>query len=225
MPRELDSPRPGVRLWLADLDAEDPGAADAWLSPSEKARAARFAFARDARRYRAGHVVLRRLLHAHDDLPPRAEFEIGPHGKPSSGGRPFNVSDSGSHLLVALGDTGGADIGVDLELLRPMDDSAELAERHFTAAERASLAAAPAEEASRCFLGGWTRKEACLKALGLGLGVDTSRFEAGLDAVERKVVVPTSVGEAAVFVRSLDVGTGLLAALAWGATSPADRHR
>ena len=219
MPRELDSPLPGVRIWLADLDAEAFEVADAWLSPSEKARAARFVFERDAKRYRTGHAVLRRLLHAHDRLPAGVEFEIGPHGKPSSGSRPFNVSDSGALLLVAIGAVGSAELGVDLEGLRPMVDSADLAQRHFTAAECASLHAAPPEEKSRRFLSGWTRKEACLKAVGLGLGVETSSVDVGLDAVERKVAIPSDSGMTRVFVRSIDAGDGVLAALAWVAAS------
>ena len=216
MPRELDSPFPGIRLWLADLDAEAFEAADAWLSPSEKVRAGRFMFERDAKRYRTGHAVLRRLLHAHERLPAGVEFEIGPHGKPSIGGRPFNVSDSGALLLVGMGAIGSAELGVDLEMLRPMVDSAHLAQRHFTAAECASLDAAPLEETSRRFLSGWTRKEACLKALGLGLGlgVETSSIDVGLDAGERKVAIPLNSRTTQVFVRSIDAGEGMLAALA-----------
>jgi len=41
---------------------------------------------------------------------------------------------------------------------------------------------ASAEARSRAFLVGWTRKEACLKAVGAGLLLDTRTFEAGLAA-------------------------------------------
>ncbi len=215
MLREIVSPVSDVRLWLVELDGPDDEDADAWLSPSEKARAGRFRFQRDAKRYRTGHVALRRLLSHHGDVLAGTEFQIGPNGKPAIGTRPFNTSDSDALLLVAIGTTiGGTAIGVDLELLRPMDDSFDLAQRHFSAAERASLRAAAPDEVVRMFLTGWTRKEACLKAVGLGLNVETSTIEVGLDRQERVVVVPSDCGTTTVRVRSIDAGAGVLAALA-----------
>ena len=132
----------GARLWLVDLDVRGDDDADCWLSPSERSRAARFVYARDATRFRAGHAVLRQLLSVHDALTPRVEFRVGPFGKPSSGGRPFNVSDSGPFLLIGIGSPDGPALGVDLELLRPIDDHTGLARHHFSAAECASLQAA-----------------------------------------------------------------------------------
>lgn len=215
-PREIASPVSDVRLWLVDLDdaADDEEALHAWLAPSEKARASRFRFQRDAVRYRAGHVALRRLLSLDGTVPPAAEFEIGPHGKPAWGDRPFNTSDSGALLLVAIGRPGGAALGVDVELSRPMDDAHDLARRHFTASERAALLAAAPGEATPAFLTGWTRKEACLKAVGLGLNVETSTIEVGLDRLERTVAVPAERGRVTVRVHDIDAGEGAIAALA-----------
>ena len=223
-PREIDSPVPDIRLWLVDLDGPDDD--DLWLSPSEKARACRFRFQRDAKRYRAGHIALRRLLSQHDEVHPGTEFQIGLHGKPSTGSRPFNTSDSGAHLLVAIGTAiGGSPIGVDLELIRPMPDSLDLAQRYFSAAERASLRAAAADDVVPMFLAGWTRKEACLKAVGLGLNVETSTIEVGLDKQERAVDIPSERGMATVRVHSIDAGAGLLAALASIQTTARDSLR
>ena len=86
---------------------------------------------------------------------------------------------------VALADNG--EIGVDVELLRPMPDAIDLARQNFSAAECAELAATPSEDQALAFLLGWTRKEACLKAIGSGLSISPNIFTAGL-AMDRAVL-------------------------------------
>ena len=63
----------------------------------------------------------------------------------------------------------GAEIGVDIERLRPLSDMDALAERVFSAAERAALAAVPPDRRVEAFFAGWTRKEAYIKARGEGI--------------------------------------------------------
>ena len=161
-------------IWLADLDAAEAGDhALAVLSEDERARAARFVFDVHRRRFIACRAWLRqqlgeRLTRAPHDL----RFEYGPVGKPSlAGGEAlrFNLSHSDRYALLAMAE--GAEVGVDIERLRPLSDMDALAERVFSAAERAALASVPAGRQLEAFFAGWTRKEAYIKARGEGIGL------------------------------------------------------
>ena len=126
-------------VWLADLDAADAGErALAVLSEDERARAARFVFDVHRRRFIAGRAWLRGQLGervgraAHD-----VRFEYGPVGKPSlAGGEAlrFNLSHSDRYALLAMAE--GAEVGVDIERLRPLSDMDALAERVFSGRAR-----------------------------------------------------------------------------------------
>jgi 4'-phosphopantetheinyl transferase len=157
----------GVDLWRIDLDWLPPGAS-ALLTADERARAGRFVFDRDRTRFVAGRAAVRLLLADHAGSAPEAlVFELGPYGKPHlAAGPPFSYSNSGAWGLLALG--GDRPLGVDLEQLREVEDAAAVAAGAFG---REDLAAwqAGGSDPREGFLRVWTRKEATLKALGLGL--------------------------------------------------------
>ena len=219
---ELEWNRPpesmrGLRLWLVDLDVRLDEHAQQWLGHSERDRAARFVYERDARRYRAAHVALRQLLLQHCGVQPGTEFEFGEHGKPRlsfSAPFEFNLSHSGERALIGIGPGQGGGLGVDMEVLRDVEDVWPLAEQHFTAGECAQLRALPRAGVARAFLTGWTRKEACLKALGCGLSVVPASFEVGLKPRAQMVVFDTAPGSARVYVESVSAGADMLVAVA-----------
>jgi 4'-phosphopantetheinyl transferase len=224
---ELSNLMPGIRLWWVDLDEPLDASADDALSPSEQVRAAQFVFPTDARRYRAAHAALRYLLGEHCGWPDRREFVIAPQGKPRLAGsvHVFNLSHSGSAALIGIGR--GEDIGVDVELLRGIDDVWSLAEQVLSPDERNELRGVPPQETARAFLMAWTRKEACLKAVGCGLSLAPRDFEVGLVAGLRRTTLDTDRGVIEVEVHSLDAGQGALAAVARVARTNGDRpaHR
>lgn len=186
------------------------------LSATEHERAARFVFERDRRRYLAAHVALRQLLAARTGVPSaKLRFDEGPFGKPALHASPrcaFNMSHSGDVAWVALADTG--EIGVDVELLRPMPDATDLARQHFSAEECAELVTTRPEDQALAFLLGWTRKEACLKAIGSGLSIAPNIFTAGLGLAPRSVDISTPDGTATVRVQSLRHGAEVVGSLA-----------
>ncbi len=210
-----------VDLWQVDLDHAPLNGAAEWLAPSEHERAGRFVFERDARRYRAAHVALRRLLSDRFGLAPRAELATGAHGKPMlpaglHGG--FNLSHSGPVALLAVGDHEG--LGIDVECLGPRHDELAVAQQSFSESELAELHAAPASDLAHVFLRGWTRKEACLKAVGIGLGLAAiggttlASIQVGLAPLAKKLVVGSGLHAVPVTVVSIDVAPGIVAAVA-----------
>lgn len=185
----------GIAFWLVDLDApssnpEDPDQT-ALLNDVEKAKANRFHFAHDARRYRASHTALRQLLAQATGQPAQGlTFVEGPFGKPRLLGpdQPhFNMSHSAGWALIGI--CAEVPIGVDIEIPRDMDDLDALAERNFTPAEFAAMQGIAPPQRLHAFLRCWTRKEACLKAVGSGLSIEPDVFEAGIEAGLRSTAI------------------------------------
>lgn len=156
--------------------------AEVALDRTEKGRLSRYRLPRPRHEFALCRAALRavlclRLGCRNDDL----AFEASPHGKPAAvvGGRPaaicFNVSHSGNHGLIALAEQGR--IGVDVEERRSRPDPDGPIRTVFCPAEQAELAAARGAHKTELFFTLWTMKEALIKALGVGLSLDTSTFE------------------------------------------------
>ncbi len=99
-------------------------------------------------------------------------LSAGPGGKPRLAAEPapfsFNLSHSGELALVAVAPA-GAEVGVDVERLRPRRDLVRLAARWLPAADAAAVAAAAPGERERAFYAAWTAHEARVKCTGGGL--------------------------------------------------------
>jgi 4'-phosphopantetheinyl transferase len=210
-----------IALWQMDLMAEPSASESSCLSEVEWQRAHRFVFERDRRRFIAAHTALRQILGEHLSLAPaEIAFEEGPHGKPSliSQGRKtchFNLSHSAD--VAWLGISHDLELGVDVEVPRPVSDAIALAERHYTMAEQAVVKAAPETQRLSSFFVCWTRKEACLKAIGSGLSVAPESFECGAQPNERELHITDSHHHTIpVAVRSLMPSQeGPIGAVAW----------
>jgi 4'-phosphopantetheinyl transferase len=165
----IAGPPSAVDVWRVELDA-DPRRAAGLLSTAESERAARLRAERHRRRFAVAHGALRAILARYLDADPRAiELETGPHGKPELAGSPelqFNLTHSGALAIVAV--ARGRRVGVDVELVRPVRYRERLVERLFSGGE-AGACAGPGEP-DRSFLQIWARKEALLKAVGVGIG-------------------------------------------------------
>ena len=104
------------------------------------------------------------------------------HGKPHLAGRPdldFNLSHSGELALIAV--TRGRRVGVDVERVRPRTDVLAIARGSLSTREHQAIESLGTDDARRtAFFRCWTRKEAYLKGLGVGLagGLDTDPDEA-----------------------------------------------
>lgn len=176
-----------VHVWRIALAVPDAEQADrvAVLSPDEVARAARFHFERDRRRWTAARGAVRAVLAGYAGIPAASlTFRVGPHGKPAldgpaaCAGLEFNVSHSGDLALCAV--TRVRAVGVDVEAIRPDFATDEVARRFFAPAEVAALEALPPGERVEAFFACWTRKEAYIKARGTGIALGLDRFEVSL---------------------------------------------
>lgn len=175
-------PLGGTAVWSLDL-ALTPSrraACRAILSAEEAARAERFVRGEDRDRFAASHAALRLILGRILGRDPRTlAFGTGPWGKPELHEElvaqlHFNLSHSGAQALVAVSAT--TQIGVDLELMRPMTDALRIARAHFAPGEVAALEACDPGTLQFAFHACWTRKEAVVKALGTGLSMRLDRF-------------------------------------------------
>lgn len=173
-----------VHVWRVDLDAPgaDGDAEAAGLSADERARAARFHFARDRERFLRGHAALRHLLAGYAGREPHALiFAEGAQGKPAlpGTGLEFNLSHSDGCAVLAV--TRGRRVGVDVERIQAERATLAVARRFFAPAEAAAVAAAAPSERALTFFRCWTRKEAYVKARGEGLSLPLDRFEVPLE--------------------------------------------
>jgi 4'-phosphopantetheinyl transferase len=170
-----------LHLWVLDATTVvDP----AWscLDRHEVGRAATLHRARDRERYVLAHVALRELLGRFLGIPPRLVAYTrqpcpvcgGPDGRPGVqfAGRPahFSLSTSGDVVLIGIAT---APVGVDVQVLadsKTVTDVAPLLHR----AEQAELGSAAPSERAMAFTRLWTRKEAYLKGLGVGVAHGTA---------------------------------------------------
>jgi 4'-phosphopantetheinyl transferase len=193
----------------------------AWLSPPEAERAKSFRFERDRDRYIVEHGILRSLLGDYVGVEPKALAVLsGAHGKPYLSGvdgpdlPQFSLSSSDGHAAFAFSRSAG--IGVDIEKIRDIVEMESIALRHFTPNEKELVLGGTMEQRERRFYRVWTRKEAILKAHGIGLlkGMDRVDVGGAEGTGPWKVVLDDESGGAGYTVFDIDEVEGFAAAVA-----------
>lgn len=169
-----------MHVWCADLEpaADQQAALQKTLTTFEVERANRFRFSRHKRRYIAGRGILRVLLGRYLNVPPLSvEIAYSEHDKPFLPAKKiqFNLSHSKGIALYAF--CTEADIGIDLEKIRPISDAESIAARFFSPGEYARFQILSEEDRNDAFFACWTRKEAFIKAVGEGLSYPLNSFE------------------------------------------------
>ena len=172
-----------VHVWRArlDLPASPMDQFEKLLSYDEFVRARRFRFPVHRNRFVSRRGILRCLLGAYLQISPAdVILENTEFGKPLLARRHntnlrFNFSVSEDLALYAI--TRGRDIGVDLEYIKPAISHESVAEQFFAAREVAQLRAIPKGQQPAAFFDCWVRKEAYIKARGMGLSLALDSFE------------------------------------------------
>jgi len=188
-----------IHLWQAWLGIESVQLDIFYqqLSDDEQARSDRFRDQKDRERYIAAHgslqAILSRYLHVE---PIEVTFHRNEFGKPSlqlygSEDIRFNMSRSDDMSLMAI--ARGREVGVDIERIRHLNDSMQIAEQFFCPGERSFLRTLEAEGQQEAFFRLWTLKEAFVKGRGQGLSIPLDHFEVAFQD-ERPVLLGTQEG-------------------------------
>jgi 4'-phosphopantetheinyl transferase len=170
----LSPPAGEVHLYYADLGLYHVTRPETQLSPDESARAGRYRFEADSRRYIQARCLLREVLSFYRKCPPEEIiFEYAHAGKPFLKGEPpagvqFSISHAGAMVAVAV--SRGRRVGVDIEMIRDDIPASDLSLRFFSGAEAAAVRNSQGRAKTELFFRIWTRKEAFLKATGEGIG-------------------------------------------------------
>ncbi|GAB2970488.1 4'-phosphopantetheinyl transferase family protein [Nocardioides montaniterrae] len=167
-------------VWVLRTDEVTEAELDAareWLDAEERTQAGSYVRAELRRPYEIAHAATRRIIATALRTEP-GEIRFGRHDCPRCGephGRPriegsdleFSLSHTPGLVLVALADR---PVGIDTERCPDPDGLAGLVGvLHPDEAEEVSAAPDDAQAAQR-FTRAWTRTEAYLKGLGIGLG-------------------------------------------------------
>ncbi len=136
----------------------------------------------DRANYVTRHAALRLILARYLKAPPASlVFSEETNGRPILAGPAarlhFNLSSSGDIALLAVSCV--APVGVDVEKVREIADVLALARDHFAPTEFDDLNRLAPEERLFSFFVTWTRKEAFVKATGLGLSFPLDGFSTG----------------------------------------------
>jgi 4'-phosphopantetheinyl transferase len=174
-----------VYVWQTDLDVAATETQMAlWrtvLSPEERLREDSFRGAGLRRDYLIAHAALRAILgKCLGTAPASVAFQpatssAGMMPKPAlatamESRQPalrFNLSHTSGKALIGV--VLGRELGIDIERHRPMDDLDGMAETVMSSTELEQWQSLPAHDRKPAFYRLWTRKEAYLKAIGLGL--------------------------------------------------------
>lgn len=172
--------------WLERTAAEVPPT-DSWLSKAELHRLGGLRFGKRRADWRLGRWTAKIAVSKSLAVPDLESIEVRPAqtGAPRVFVRgdvaPLSISISHRDgIAMCTVSPVGAWLGCDLEAVEPR--STAFCSDYFTSAEQAVLRAAPLDQRRVLTAVYWSAKESALKALGIGLGIDTRRLHVQLDA-------------------------------------------
>lgn len=208
-----------IRIITARLDAPPLPVEELRVvaSADELDRAARFLHEADRNRHIIGRALTRlALAQLMKTTPASIRFQTSEFGKPRlAHGPSFNLSHSGNAIVLALAP--GGRLGVDVEAVRDLRDLLGLARTSFAYDELCTVATMPLERRVRPFFRTWARKEAMLKALGLGLTALDSISVSADEAISSALLRLDLTGEqvSSWTLRPIACGAEVESAVAW----------
>ena len=181
-----------IDVWIFDLDCPDCELTglSRLLSSNERARFSRFKNPLIANRWTVAHARLRQIVGSYLEATPyQDEFVLNFYGKPripsSSIVTPLNFSLSHSGQVGGVAVCVSGEIGLDIETIG--NPPWEIEPDVFNDAERQQLNSYADAERRLAFYRGWTRKEAVIKAMGLGLSIPLHDVEVDLGKTQTRL--------------------------------------
>lgn len=182
------------------------------LDCAETARVARRRFDADREMLTIAYAMHRLLLGRMLGRDPRqVPLHRDGRGCPRVTGDPVHTSLSHADGVIAIAMTHAGAVGVDVERAARVAEMPSLAGRICHPDDLAALAGLDADGFHQALLRLWVRKEAALKAAGVGLAVGMETFAVPDDGC---VELPLPAVGGVVQVRMLDAGAGCVAAVA-----------
>jgi 4'-phosphopantetheinyl transferase len=207
-----------IDFWHRSLEINPVRYQQDWdlLDDEEKTRAAKFTNALLKQRYVAAHGFLRTILAHYLQLSPASlHIQKTAQGKPylaDYSELAFNLSHTGNDIAVAVAKN--CQLGVDIEQCKQRANLTDLVNRCFAEPEAAYWYQLPEDKQQQAFYQFWTRKEAFVKATGLGITLGLHDCVINPHQPHIFLSVPTQCGAADVWhCRDIALGQNLCAAL------------
>ncbi len=219
----IDLSNDDLHVWRASLDQDRATILklSALLTPDERQRAEKYFKLIDRDRFILARGVLRKILSAYLHIAPcELRFIYNEYGKPSLSADQnhcalsFNLSHSNNLALYAV--ACGRCVGIDIEYIREDFATLEIAKHFFSKDEVAALKSLPADQRTIGFFNCWSRKEAFIKAKGMGVSYPLDRFTVSLAPGEPPALLKVDDDEREVArwkMYELNPGAGYAAAM------------
>jgi len=200
-----------------------------YVSPDELQRADRLLDPHKRDLFLASRSLLREILGGYLGIQPEElHVAVGAHGKPyldtdsaNDARLHFNLSHSGSLFLLAI--AADREVGIDVEQLRDDTPYPEMARLAFSPIEQLKLFRLPEHLQRGAFYRCWTRKEACLKACGLGFSLPSNSFDITLQPHISSALIVHNLHSIWI-IQDITVLSGYCAALAVNGAPPIIRY-
>ncbi len=189
-----------IDFWQHNLDTTVTQQQENWrvLDDTEKTQALKFSNTLLQERYINAHGRLRQIL-AHylnlNDAPANLVMQKTAHGKPYLPDYPdlaFNLSHTDNVMVVAVAKN--CQLGVDIEQCKPRSSMAALVAKCFSDQEAAYWRQLPETEQLQAFYQFWTRKEAFVKATGLGISLGLRDCVLNPNNPQQFLAIPSQCG-------------------------------
>lgn len=197
-----------------------------YVSPEELRRAGRLRDPCKRSLFMASRGLLRAILAGYLKTEPKElRISVGEHGKPYLFGNEvrlnFNLSHSGSLFLLAV--AADREVGIDVEQIRDETPFADMARLSFSPREQEELFILPDNLQQSAFYRCWTRKEACMKACGMGFALPSNSFDVSLSPhATSSLSAPTPLSPWS--LQDIHVPEGYCAAVAVPGANPVIRY-
>ena len=197
-----------VHIWQGDVTESDDMDV---LSVEERDRSSNYRFERHRLNFVAGRCAIRGVLAGYLGCASRDIcFEYGPHGKPvisqPSTSLMFNLSHSGPRIVIGIAHK--LRLGIDVEACRGASRFADAIRANLDDKERERIDRTPLVLQDNLLLGYWTQKEACLKAIGVGLSVSPTLLHVEYNGDGRTRITNSGAhGQHYLFRKEIDCGT------------------